>query len=293
VAVLTPSAPTYWPDSAATFLRSRGWLEGQHLRFERRYAAGFDERLPALAAQLVALEPRLIVTAGTPATRAVQAATRRIPIVTVARDHPVRAGLVGDLERPGGNTTGVMALAPEVAVVRLRMLGAAVPGLARVAVLWNPDHHDSAAEWRDTEAAGREAGLDLVPLAVRRREDVEPALEAAGARGAGALLVLTEPIVAGATGPLWELAARRRLPAMWSHRWLAQSGGLMSYGPSSVDLSLRVADYVARILQGARPGELPVARLTRFELVVNLPAARAIGLRLPGAVLLAADQVIE
>lgn len=281
--------------SVRAWLRELGYVEGDNVAYEMRFPAGRDERLPALAVELVRSKVDVIVAAGTPAIRAAKQATRTIPIVMVAEGDPVKAGLVTSLSRPGGNITGVTVLIPELSGKRLELLKEAVSGLKRVGVLWNPADPVKAEEMKETEAAARALNLELHSLEVRRREDLEPAFNAAVKAGSGAILVLMDSVVIAQGKLVADLALKSRLPAIYPGSFFVQpaQGGLISYGPHSVDLSRRVAAYIDRVLKGAKPSDLPVEQPTRFELVVNLRTAKALGLAMPSSILVRADELIE
>ncbi|MFQ5521107.1 MAG: ABC transporter substrate-binding protein, partial [Candidatus Methylomirabilia bacterium] len=270
-----------------------GYIEGKNIASEHRFAAGRDERLPELAAELARLKVDVIVTEGTPATRAAKQATETIPIVMVIEGDPVRADLVASLARPGGNITGVTAHVLELSGKRLQLLKEALPGLSRVAVLWNPANPDKVVEWRETEAAARVFGIELLSLQVRSADELEPALD--GAIMADALIVLGDSLTMSNAILIARLATTRRLPSMYSHAFVRPGfhPGLMSYGPSRIDLFERVAAYVDKILKGANPADLPVERPTRYEFTVNLKTAKALGLTIPASLLFQADRVIE
>jgi len=281
--------------AVAPWLAELGYRDGENIQFESRYAAGRDERLPELAADLVQRRVDVIVASGLPAIRAAKEATRTIPIVMIAEGDPVKAGFVASIARPGGNLTGVTLLVPELSAKRLEILKTMVPGLKRVAVLWNPANPDKEEEWRATEAAARILEIELQSVPVRKREDLEGAFDAAVKAQANAMLVLSDALVVGQARSVTGLAQEKRLPAMYPSGYFtdpAQSG-LASYGPNFVDVSRRAAAFVDRILKGAKTAELPVEQPTRIELVINLRAAKSIGLRLPPFVLVRADRVIE
>lgn len=275
-------------------LKDHGWTEGRNIVVEWRFAGGRAERLPALAAELVRLGVDVIVVPSTPPALAAKNATKTIPIVTVAIGDPVGLGLVASLARPGGNITGLTGFVnPEIAGKQLETLRKAAPRASRVAVLWNPDTRGTALSLREAEVAGRALGVQLQPLEARRLTDLDGAFAAMTAKRAGALLVLGDIAFLTNRVRLAALAARSRLPAMYSLREYAEAGGLMSYGPSTTELFRRAATYVDRILKGAKPADLPVEQPTTFELVINLRTARALGLSVPPSVLAAADVVIE
>ena len=279
----------------APWLAELGYRDGENIQFESRYAAGRDERLPELAADLVRRGVDVIVASGLPAIRAARQATQTIPIVMISESDPVKAGFVASIARPGGNLTGVTLLVPELSAKRLEVLKTMVPGMRRVAVLWNPADPDKEEEWRATEAAARSLEIELQPVPVRKREELDGAFDAAIKGRANAMLVLSDALVLGQARSVTALAQEKRLPAMYPSGYFtdpAQSG-LASYGPNLVELSRRAAAFVDRILKGAKPAELAIEQPTRIELVINLRAAKAIGLRLPPAVLVRAERVIE
>ena len=274
-------------------LRDLGYVEGQNVVLELRWAEGRLERLPALAAELVRLPVDVIVTHGTPGTLAAKRATTAIPIVTTTIGDPVGSGLVASLARPGGNLTGLSLLGPELGGKRLELLREVVPGLSRVAILWNRANPYNAELLRDAEAAARTLGVQLQSLAVRGPDDYEEALRAASGGRAGALVTVEDPLAVTQRARIVDLAAKNRLPAMYFAREFVDAGGLMSYGPSFADMYHRAATYVDKILRGARPADLPVEQPTRFELVVNLKTAKALGLTFPRSVLNLADEAIQ
>ncbi|HEV8458263.1 MAG TPA: ABC transporter substrate-binding protein [Methylomirabilota bacterium] len=284
------------PSSILAHLNVLGYVAGKDVVSEYRSAAGRDEHLPALAAELVRLKVDVIVPAGRPAILAAKAATRTIPIVIAAEGDPVAAGLVASLARPGGNVTGMAILLPELSAKRLELLKEAVPRLTRVGVLWSPGDTDRVEEWNSARAAGRALGLEVESLEVRSREDLRPAVVSARKKRVGALLVLEGLVTGGNPKIITDAAAQNRLPAMYPRRVFVDSwdyAGLISYEPDAQDLSRRIASYIDRILKGAKPADLPVEQPTKFELVVNLKTAKAIGLRIPPSLLVRADRVIE
>lgn len=287
--LLVQLAPLGW-------LAEHGYAEGRDFVVETRAAAGSGERLPELAAELVRLKVDVILTWGTTAIRAAKQATGTIPIVMVAEGDPVKAGLVQSLARPGGNVTGLTILSQELAGKRLQLLKEAVPRLSRIAVLWNPADPEKMEEWKQLQSAAQTLGLRLQSLEARRREEIDAALRAAVRERAGALLVLGSALFFGQPKLLTDFAAQSRLPAMYPSRWFVEAfdhGGLMSYGANDLDVSRRVTAYVAKILKGARPADLPVEQPTQFDLLVNLKAAKAIGLTIPKSVVVRADKVLE
>ena len=274
-------------------LRELGYVDGQNIAFEVRSAEGRAERLPDLAADLVRLKVDVIVAGGTPAPLAAKRATTAIPIVMASAGDPVGSGLVASLARPGGNVTGLSLLVPELGGKRLQLLKEVVPGVSRVAVLWNAANPYPVLVWRQTEAAARALGVHLQSLDVRGPDDLEGAFAAATRGRAGALITVEDPLTFGQRKRIVDFAARARLPAMYGFREFVDAGGLMSYAASLADLSRRAATYVDKILKGAKPADLPVEQPTKFELVINLKTAKALGLTIPPSVLIRADQVIQ
>jgi len=274
-------------------LRQLGWVEGQNLLIERRFADGKIERLPALAAELVRRDVRLIFTPSNQGVTAIQQATRTLPVVMLA-GNPVESGFIASLPRPGGHVTGLTFDAgPELTGKRLELLREVVPSLSRVAFLTDTSFPGMARSLKEVEEAGQRLGIVARVFDVRRREDLEPAFAAVGQGGFGGIFVSGVPVVFGARAVVIGLAAKRRLPAIYNFREAAPAGGLMSYSVDFRDLFRRSAAYIDRILRGATPGSLPVEQPMKFELVVNLKAARALGLTIPQSLLLRVDQVIE
>jgi putative ABC transport system substrate-binding protein len=279
-------------------LRDLGYAEGRNLVIEYRDAEGKLERLPALAAELVALKVDVIVTAGgTPAALAAKQVTRTLPIVFAAADDPVGSGLVASLARPGGNVTGLSLLTPELVGKRLELLTQAVPGASRVAVLWEPGGIRGERTAKDmlkaADVAARALGVQLHFVEVRGPEDFDRAFSEMTRARAGALTVFGSNMFFTERRRLAELAAKNRLPAVTPLRQFVDAGGLMSYGPNNVDLIRRAASYVVKILKGAKPADLPVEQPTKFELVINLKTAKALGLTIPQSVLGRADEIIQ
>jgi putative ABC transport system substrate-binding protein len=278
-------------------LRDLGYVEGRNLVIEYRDAEGKPERLPALAAELVALKVDVIVvTGGTLAALAAKQATRTLPIVfTVAAD-PVTDGLVTSLARPGGNVTGLSAFALELVGKRLEQLTQAVPGLSRVAVLWQPGAAGERTEkdmLKEAEVAAQALGVRLQFVEARGPDDFDRAFSDMTKAHAGALTVLGSAMFFNERRRLVDLAAKHRLPTVFPWRQGVDAGGLMSYGPNGPDLYRRAATYVDKILKGAKPGDLPVEQPTKFELVINMKTAKALGLTIPPSVLGRADHVVE
>ncbi len=277
-------------------LRELGWVEGRNLVFETRAADGRSERLPELAAALVALGPDVIVAASsTPAALAAQASTARIPIVMINGQDPVEVGLIKSLAQPGGNVTGMVSLASELAGKRLELMKEALPGLKRIGVIWNAGNKAYTLQRRNTEEGARAVGLEIDPHPLAFPDGIDEAFATSARNGAGAMLVLSDGVAAFFSADIAAAALRHRLPSIHHTRSYLQRGGgtLLSYGPIWEDLYRRSASFVDRILRGANPAELPVEQPARFELVINLRGARALGLTLPPALLSRADEVIE
>jgi putative tryptophan/tyrosine transport system substrate-binding protein len=290
IGVLAVSAAAFSPriEAFRRGLREHGYVEGKNIVFEYRYAEGKLDRLPDLAVELVALKVDVIVTASPPSVRAAKRATSTIPIVFAAVGDPVATGLVKSLARPGGNVTGLSILGPELDGKRLELLKEAVTKTSRVAVLFGPE-----SPRKELEIAAQALGIQLVLLPVRELGDFEPAFETARKESVHALLTSPSPLLNTVRERIVELAAKNRLPAMYGSSEFVEAGGLMSYAPSYVDLFRRAAIYVDKILRGAKPADLPVEQATKFELVINLKTAKALGLTIPPSLLTRADQVIE
>jgi putative tryptophan/tyrosine transport system substrate-binding protein len=274
-------------------LRDLGWADGQNVTFELRYAAGNNEILPNLAAELVQLRPDVILAVGTRAARAAKSATKTIPVVFARIADPIGSGLVPALARPEGNLTGVTTQSRELAAKRLELLITAVPGARRVGVLWDPNFPPDGPQLKEIEGAAPILNLELVPAEVRGPDDFQLALRAMAEQRADALITLPAGIFDANSLRLADLAAKARLPTMFQRRELVEAGGLMSYGPDYADMYRRAAAYVGKILKGAKPSDIPVEQPTKFELVINLKTAKALGLTLPYTLLGLADEVIE
>ena len=274
-------------------LRDLGWIEGKTFVLEPRYADNRSDRLAQFAAELVQLNVDVIVTAGTLAPLAAKRATSTIPIVMLAAGDPIGSGIISNLARPGGNITGTSLDSPELAGKRLQLLKQMLPGIATVAVIWNQANPHPALVFAETEAAGRTLGMRILSLPVHDSSDVPKALDGALRGGAGGLITIEDPFTVNYRVQIVDFAARNRLPAIYGLREFVDVGGLLSYGPSLVDLSRRVAQYVDKILKGSKPGDLPIEQPTKFELVINLKTAKALGLTMPPTLLATADEVIE
>jgi putative ABC transport system substrate-binding protein len=275
-------------------LRELGYLEGRNVLIEYRSAEGRPDRLPDLAAELVALNVDVIVTGGgTLAALAAQRASRTVPIVVVSVGDPVTSGLVTSLARPGGNVTGLSLLFPELVGKCLEQLKLAVPSIKRVAVLSQPGATLERTEAvNGAEGAARALGVQLQMVEAKGPEDLDKAFSNIISGRAHALIVLSTPVFLGERRRLAQMTATNRLPAVFSFREYVDAGGLMSYGPNLADLSRRAATYVDKILKGVKPSDLPVEQPTRFELVINLKTAKDLGLTIPQSVVARADEVI-
>jgi putative ABC transport system substrate-binding protein len=288
-----PAAVVAW-QAFVQGLEEHGWIEGRNIVFEFRYSGTEIERYPRLAAELVALKPDVIATGlGEPAIRALKAATTTIPIVMAVSADPVGTGLVASLARPGGNVTGLSILAPEVGGKRLELLREALPKVSRVAVLWNAAYPGKAVEFKETQRAARALKIALQSVEVRSARDFDAAFAAIVRGKPDALVALSEPLTLTHWHQIVAFATERRLPMISEIREFAEAGGLMTYGASLPALFRRAAFYVDRILRGTRPDELPVEQPTKFELVINLKTAKALGLTIPPSLLQRADHVIQ
>jgi putative ABC transport system substrate-binding protein len=288
--------PAVWPHALAAFregLHDLGWIEGQNLAIEYRWAEGRFDRLPGMVEELIRLKVDLIVAPTSIYTGAAMRATSTIPIVFASHADPINSGHVASLARPGKNATGLTILMSETMAKSLELLRAALPGLTRVAVIWDPATPSHTPAMRAVESTGRAMGLRLQSLAVRSTSAFDDAFSAAVRERAGAVLILSTPLFMGGTKRLAELALAHKLPTMFGPREHVEAGGLLSYSPDRADLYRRAALYVDKILRGANPAELPVQQATKFELVINLKTAKALGLTIPPALLQRADQVIE
>ncbi len=274
-------------------LRERGWVEGQNVTIERRFAAGHADRLPALAAELVALNVDVILAAATPAAKAAQNATSRIAIVMADPGDAVQLGLVASLARPGGNITGVTSLAPELATKRLALLKEAFPKATRVAVLWNSAIPPAEVALRELRAAAPLLGVDLQFVEVSGPPGFAEVFAAILREHADALFVFPDPLTFGNRELIVGFANKNSIPALFGAREFVEFGGLMSYGSDYPTLFRRAGNYVGRILSGEGPADLPVELPTKFELVINLRTAKAFGIDIAATVLARADEVIE
>ena len=274
-------------------LRELGHVEGENITIDYRWAEGQDDELPQLAIELVRLKPDVIVTTGTPGTLAAKQATDTIPVVFSSSGSPINAGLVASYARPGGNVTGFTFTGPELEGKRLQILKDVVPGLSRVAVLWNAASM-GVEFYRQTEAAAAALSVTLQPVVqASRMDDFERAFDTIGRARPDPLIVLADRFLLSYRNKITAFAANGRLPAMYPYREYVEAGGLSSYAPSSIDRFRSTAIYVDKILRGAKPADLPVEQPTKFEFVLNLKTANALGLVVRPAMLAQADEVIE
>ena len=296
IGVLAPTTPSFFSSRVEAFrqrLRELGYLEGKNISIEYRYADGKLDRLPHLAAELVHLKVDVILTAGEFGVLAAKNATSTIPIVFGVAEDAVESGLVSSLARPGGNATGLTVLAADLGGKRLELLRESFPKIARVAFLWPPGGPRGNVPFTEMEAAAKALGLKLQSLPVRGLDDFEPAFEAAKRESAQALVTTPTTIINTQRDRIVDFAAKNRLPAMYATSEFVEVGGLMSYAPSYTDLFRRAATYVDKILKGRKPADLPVEQPMKFEFIINLKAAKQIGLTIPQCTLMKADKVIK
>ena len=296
IGYLAATSPSINPTRIEAFrqgLLDLGYIEGKNIVIEWRFAEGKPDRLPTLAAELVRLKVDVIVSGGSTANRAAKDATSAIPIVMSQDNDPVANGFVASLARPGGNITGLATLRTELSGKRLEILTEIVPKLSRLAVLGSSSNPGNAQSLKETKLAAGAFGVKTQYLDVLGPSDIESAFRAASNERASAVLVLASPILNSRRTQVVELAAKRRLPAVYDRREFVEDGGLMSYGVSVFDLDRRAATYVDKILKGAKPADLPVEQPIKFEFIINLKAAKQIGLTIPPNVLARADKVIR
>jgi putative ABC transport system substrate-binding protein len=297
IGLLTPSSPagsSHLVEAFTQGFRELGYIEGKTFVLEARYGDGRSERLPELARELVRLKADVIVTSTDVATAAVRRQTRTIPIVMAVSTDPVGTGFVASLARPGGNVTGLSNITAELGGKRLELLKEAIPGLSRVAFLWNPDVRGSVLDHKEMEARARSLRLELISLEVSTPEDLDRAFATLTSNRVQAFIVAAGNVVMfPRRAAIARFAQSNRLASMYGAREYVDAGGLMSYGASVSDMFRRSALYLDKILKGAKPGDLPVEQPNKFELVINLKSAKTLGLTIPPSLLLRADHVVE
>ena len=289
----SPSDTVRWHEAFRQGLRDLGWVEGKNISIEYRYAEGRNDRLPDLVADLVRLKVDVIVASVGTDTLVAKNATKTIPIVMASVGDAVATGVVESLARPGGNITGLSQIALELVGKRLELLKEMVPRLSRVAVLWDPQEASSTLGWKEIQLPAQALGVQLHSLEVRSPNDFNKAFEDETRARAGALVITPAVVLATNLERIAGLAAKSHLPSIYHRREFVDSGGLLAYGIDRSDMFRRAATYVDRILKGAKPADLPIEQPTKFELVLNLKTARALGLTIPRSVLVRADQVID
>ena len=297
IGILSATTPAALAPSVEAFkqgLRELGWVEGKSFVLEVRYGEGKVERLSELARELVALKMHVIVTPADLSIAAIKRETQTIPIVMALSSDPVGAGFVASLARPGGNITGLSNISPELSGKRVELLREAVPGLSRLALLWNPEVRGAVLDYKEAASAARSLRVEVKSVEASRAEDLDRAFSTITSWRAQALMLPgINPVGFANRAQIVSFAQRNRLPSMFPTKEYVDSGGLMSYGPSLVDLFRRAAGYVDKILKGAKPADLPVQQPTKFELVINLKTAKVLGLTLPQSLLRRADDVIQ
>jgi putative ABC transport system substrate-binding protein len=296
IGILIPTSGSFLSARVEAFrqrLREHGYVEGKNIFIEYRYSEGKPERVPDLAAELVRLKVDVIVTVGPGLTLAAKKASGTIPIVFASANDPVGTGLVSSLARPGGNITGLSLMVPDLDGKRLELLKEAFPKVARVALLWNHSGSRGNSPLTEMEAVAKALGLKLLSLDVRSRDDFEGAFARAKKERAQALITTTGGLINTQQRRVLDFAAKNRLPAIYHYSEFVEAGGLMSYGPDNTDVWRRAATYVDKILKGAKAADLPVQQATKFEFLVNMNAAKQIGVTIPPKVLARADRVIK
>jgi putative tryptophan/tyrosine transport system substrate-binding protein len=288
----TPSVASQWITAFVQRLRELGWTDGRNIAIEYRWAEGRNDRVAEITAELVRLKVDVIVTWGTAPALAAKQTTSVVPIVFVVSADPLGGGLVASLSRPGGNVTGLSLQHPDLAGKRLELLREAVPNLGRLAIMGNVGSPSAVLEMIEVEAAARTLGIEIAKLEIRRAEDIAPAFQALTGRVEG-LFVIGDPLTFTNRAQINTLALSKRLPTVYPTREAVEAGGLMSYGANFPDLFRRSADYVDKILRRKKPADIPVEQPTKFDLVINLTTAKALGLTIPRVLLGRADEVIE
>lgn len=289
----SPAAAATWHQALQAGLRDRGWIEGANIALEHWYADGATERLPALVAEILRHNVDVIVTEVTEATQAAKEATRTVPIVMIAVGDPVAVGLVNSLARPGGNVTGLSQNIVESVGKRLELLKLIVPDLSEVVVLWNPDEENSTLNWRELNASSAGLGLRLKSLEARGQDALDKVINSGVGGADRALYLVPGPLFVSNLKQIAAFARNARLASIFHLPEFVQVGGLLSYGPDRVDLFRRAADYVDKILKGAKPADLPVEQPVKYELTINMTTARQIGLTVPPLVLAQAAEIVE
>ena len=294
IGVLSPGTPPPGPlDAMRQGLRELGYEDGRNITIDWRFAGATNERLRDLAEELVRLKVDVIVAITTPASLAAKRATATTPIVIARVSDPVRTGLVASFARPGGNITGLSNFSDELSSKRLELIKELVPMVSRLAVLWNTGNPGIELSEREMERASKQLGIELHPHGVRSADDFRSAFEGVTRERASALFVFDDPFMTTHKRQILDWAAKVRLPVISQYAELTEAGGLMAYGPNIPDIYRRAASYVDKILKGAKPGELPVEQPTKLELVLNLKSAKALGVKIPGSILLRADKVLD
>ena len=288
----TPSSWSSWTDAFVQQLRDLGWTDGRTVAIEYRWAEGRPQRFAEIAAEFVRLKVDVIVSSAVGAA-AVKQATSAIPIVFAVSVDPLGTGLIRNLRQPGENVTGLSTQSAELGPKRIELLREIIPGLRRLAIMANVAYPAAVLGLHEVETTTRALGVDVTPLEIRRFEDVAPAFDEAIKRQVDAVYLCSEPLVNAHRAHINRLALAARLPTMHGFREYAEAGGLISYGPNVPDMFRHAAEYVDKILRGAKPGDLPVEQPTKFELVINLKTAKSLGLTVPPPVLSRADEVIE
>jgi putative ABC transport system substrate-binding protein len=294
IGLLWPGAPPdKWDAAFREGLRTHGYVEGRNILLEHRWAEGNQEHLPVLAQELARLPLDVIVTTSAPAILAVKEATTTIPIVFAGTSDPVRTGFAASLARPGGNLTGLSLMAPDLAGKRLQLIKSVVPGASRIAMLWNASDQGMAIRVEQAQLAAPAVHVTLLSPELRTPADLESAFVTLTKDRPDALLVFVDPFTVSHRRRIVDFAAANRLPAIYEDRAFLDAGGLISYGPSIEDICRRAATYVDKILKGAKPADLPIEQPTKFELIINLNTAKALGLDVPLHLQQLADEVIE
>ncbi len=296
IGVLSPATPPAWAPWVSAFLQrlhERGWIEGRTAAIEYRWEEGRTERAAEMAAEFVRLKVDVILTSGTANVIAAKQATAVVPIVFVLAQDPVVSGFVASLARPGGNITGLSIQGPDVAGKRLELLREVVPGLSRLAIMGNIGLPEVALEMHELQTTAKMFGLEVAPVEIRRTEDIAPGFEMVLKGGANALYVIGDPLTGTNRVRINIMALAARMPTMCNFREFVDAGGLISYGPNFPDQFRRAADYVDKILRGAKPADIPVEQPTKFDLVINTIVAKTLGLEVPPTLLARADEVIE